>query len=204
MPRARTGAQPEDGLSTRERRLRPVLIVNTGDGKGKTTAAMGTALRAWHQGWSVGVYQFVKSGRWHVGEQDALLALGELHERTGAGGPVTWETMGTGWSWTKAFDAEKDPAEAAREGWRHVRELLEAQIHDFYLLDEFTYPLDWGWIDVDEVVEVLSARPGTQHVVITGRRAPDKLIEAADLVTGMTKIKHPFDAGRRGQAGIEW
>ena len=79
MPRARTGAQPEDGLSTRERRLRPVLIVNTGDGKGKTTAAMGTALRAWHQGWSVGVYQFVKSGRWHVGEQDALLALSLIH-----------------------------------------------------------------------------------------------------------------------------
>ncbi|MDN6556428.1 MAG: cob(I)yrinic acid a,c-diamide adenosyltransferase [Acidipropionibacterium acidipropionici] len=204
MPRARTGAQPEDGLSTRERRLRPVLIVNTGDGKGKTTAAMGTALRAWHQGWSVGVYQFVKSGRWHVGEQDALLALGQAHERTGAGGPVTWETMGTGWSWTKAFDAEKDPAEAAREGWRHVREMLDAEAHDFYLLDEFTYPMDWGWIDVDEVVEVLRVRPGTQHVVITGRRAPDKLIEAADLVTGMTKIKHPFDAGRRGQAGIEW
>ncbi|MDN6625059.1 MAG: cob(I)yrinic acid a,c-diamide adenosyltransferase, partial [Acidipropionibacterium jensenii] len=201
MPRAHTDVDPDDGLSTRQRRLRPVLAVNTGDGKGKTTAAMGTALRAWHQGWSVGVFQFIKSGRWHVGEQDALEALGRIHRETGVGGPVTWETMGTGWSWTKAFDAEKDPAEAAREGWRHVRSLLAEQALDFYLLDEFSYPLDWGWIDVDEVVDVLTHRPGTQHVVITGRRAPDTLIEAADLVTGMTKIKHPFDAGRRGQAG---
>lgn len=203
MPRAHTGADPDDGLSTRERRLRPVLIVNTGEGKGKTTAAMGTALRAWHQGWSVGVYQFVKSGRWHVGEQDALQTLGRVHRQTGAGGPVTWETMGTGWSWTKAFDAA-DPAQAAREGWRHVRDLLERRAHDFYLLDEFTYPMVWGWIDVSEVVEVLSRRPGAQHVVITGRDAPPELIAAADLVTGMTKIKHPFDAGQRGQAGIEW
>ena len=99
MPHARSGATPDDGLSTRQRRLRPVLAVNTGEGKGKTTAAMGTALRAWNQGWKVGVFQFVKSGRWHVGEQDALQALGKLHEETGAGGPVTWEVMGTGWSW---------------------------------------------------------------------------------------------------------
>ncbi|AZZ38467.1 cob(I)yrinic acid a,c-diamide adenosyltransferase [Acidipropionibacterium jensenii] len=204
MPRAHTDVDPDDGLSTRQRRLRPVLAVNTGDGKGKTTAAMGTALRAWHQGWSVGVFQFIKSGRWHVGEQDALEALGRIHRETGVGGPVTWETMGTGWSWTKAFSASEDPAEAAREGWRHVRSLLAEQALDFYLLDEFSYPLDWGWIDVDEVVDVLTHRPGTQHVVITGRRAPDTLIEAADLVTEMTKIKHPFDAGQRGQAGIEW
>ena len=96
MPHARTSAEPDDGLSTRQRRLRPVLVVNTGEGKGKTTAAMGTALRAWHQGWRVGVFQFVKSGRWHVGEEDALRALGQLHEEIGVGGPVTWEVMGTG------------------------------------------------------------------------------------------------------------
>lgn len=76
--------------------------------------------------------------------------------------------------------------------------------HDFYVLDEFTYPLKWGWIDVDEVIEVLTRRPGTQHVVITGRDAPQKLLDAADLVTEMTKVKHPMDAGRKGQKGIEW
>lgn len=204
MPHARSGATPDDGLSTRQRRLRPVLAVNTGEGKGKTTAAMGTALRAWNQGWKVGVFQFVKSGRWHVGEQDALQALGKLREETGAGGPVTWEVMGTGWSWARSFDAADDPEAAAREGWRHVSELLASEALDFYLLDEFTYPLDWGWLDVDEVVDTLVNRPGTQHVVITGRRAPAALVEAADLVTEMTKVKHPFDAGQRGQAGIEW
>lgn len=194
----------QDGRTTRQRRLRPVVMVNTGEGKGKTTAAMGTALRAWNHGWDVGVFQFVKSGRWHVGEQDALQALGSLHESTGAGGRVTWETMGTGWSWTRAFDAAEDPARAAQEGWRHVKELLDDEAFDFYLLDEFTYPLDWGWIDVSEVVEVLTHRPGSQQVVVTGRRAPRALVEMADIVTEMTKIKHPFDLGQRGQAGIEW
>ena len=204
MPHARTSAEPDDGLSTRQRRLRPVLVVNTGEGKGKTTAAMGTALRAWHQGWRVGVFQFVKSGRWHVGEEDALRALGQLHEEIGVGGPVTWEVMGTGWSWTRSFDAAENPEAAAREGWRHVSDLLAHEALDFYLLDEFTYPMDWGWLGVDEVVETLVNRPGTQHVVITGRRAPDALVEVADIVTEMTKIKHPFDVGQRGQAGIEW
>ncbi len=204
MPRARTTADPGDGLSTRQRRLRPVLAVHTGDGKGKTTAAMGTALRAWHQGWSIGVFQFIKSGRWHPGEQAALEALGRLHDATGEGGPVVWETMGTGWSWTRAFSAGTDPAGAAREGWRQVRSLLADEALDFYLLDEFSYALNWGWLDVDEVVDTLTHRPGSQHVVITGRNCPQQLIEAADLVTEMTKISHPFDAGQRGQAGIEW
>ncbi|WP_130864802.1 cob(I)yrinic acid a,c-diamide adenosyltransferase [Acidipropionibacterium timonense] len=194
----------ESSGTTRERRLRPVVIVNTGEGKGKTTAAMGTALRAWNQGWRVGVFQFVKSGKWHVGEQNALQALGRLHDESGIGGPVTWEVMGTGWSWTRAFDAGVDPAEAAREGWRHVRGLLESQALDLYVLDEFTYPLTWGWLDVAEVVEVLRSRPGVQQVIITGRNAPRELVDAADLVTHMTKVKHPFDEGQRGQAGIEW
>lgn len=204
MPQARSSAQPHDGLTTRQRRHRPVLAVHTGQGKGKTTAAMGTALRAWAQGWDVGVYQFVKSGRWRVGEQTALTALGELHRTTGQGGPVTWEVMGTGWSWARSFDAQADPQAAAREGWRHVADLLARHGHDFYVLDEFTYPLVWGWIDLDEVIATLAGRPGTQHVVITGRDAPAALVEAADLVTTMTKTTHPFDSGQRGQAGIEW
>ncbi|AGL28285.1 cob(I)alamin adenolsyltransferase/cobinamide ATP-dependent adenolsyltransferase [Mycobacterium tuberculosis CAS/NITR204] len=95
-------------------------------------------------------------------------------------------------------------AAAAADGWAEIALRLATQRHDFYLLDEFTYPLKWGWLDVDEVVDVLRARPGHQHVVITGRDAPQRLVAAADLVTEMTKVKHPMDAGRKGQKGIEW
>lgn len=204
MAQARPTSVPDDGLTTRERRHRPVVLVNTGDGKGKTTAAMGVAMRGWHQGWSIGVYQFIKSGKWQVGEAAALRALGRLHDTTGEGGPVTWETMGTGWTWTPAAEAVTDPAEAARQGWSQVKSLLAVQAHRLYILDEFTYPLDRGWVDLADVVATLAARPGKQHVVITGRRAPRALKEAADLVTDMTCIKHPFDSGQKGQAGIEW
>jgi cob(I)alamin adenosyltransferase len=97
-----------------------------------------------------------------------------------------------------------DSEEAAREGWEQVKRELAAETHTLYVLDEFTYPMKWGWVDVDEVVEVLRTRPGRQHVVITGRDAAPALIEAADLVTEMGKIKHPMDVGQKGQRGIEW
>ena len=97
-----------------------------------------------------------------------------------------------------------DHAEAARIGWTEIARRLAANEHDFYVLDEFTYLMEWGWVDVEDVVETLTQRPGFQHVVITGRRAHPALIEAADLVTEMTKIKHPMDAGQKGQRGIEW
>jgi cob(I)alamin adenosyltransferase len=90
------------------------------------------------------------------------------------------------------------------EGWAEIKRRLADQTHDLLILDEFTYPIAWGWIDADEVVSALRDRPGRQHVVITGRRADPKLVEAADLVTEMTKVKHPMDAGRKGQRGIEW
>lgn len=202
MSRGITPEVPDDGLTTRQRRLRPVTIVHTGDGKGKTTAACGMALRAWAQGWNVGVYQFVKSAAWHTGEHKAFEALAGLGE-----GRVTWERMGTGWSWLPSAQTPSDEdarREAARLGWEYVREGLADARHDFWLLDEFTYPMAWGWVDVAEVVEALRTRPGRQHVVITGRRCPAEVIDAADLVTDMTKVKHPFDTGQRGQAGIEW
>ena len=112
--------------------------------------------------------------------------------------------MGEGWSWARKQGTEADHAAAAAEGWAEIARRLAGQVHDLYVLDEFTYPLKWGWVDVDEVVEVLRNRPGRQHVVITGRDAPQALIDAADLVTEMTKVKHPMDAGRKGQRGIEW
>ena len=204
MPEGKPAQLPADGLTTRERRSQPLLVVHTGDGKGKSTAAFGLALRGWNQGWSIGVFQFVKSAKWRIGEQSALLALGELHERTGAGGAVEWHKMGAGWSWSRKAGTEDDHADAAREGWWEIKRRLAAKTHQLYVLDEFTYPLNWGWIDVEDVVRALRERPGQQHVIITGRNADPRLLDLASLVTEMTNIKHPFDSGQKGQRGIEW
>src|SRR5438067_11468983 len=206
MPQGVPTAVPADGLTTRQRRRRPLVVVHTGPNKGKSTAACGMALRQWTAGADVAVFQFVKSAKWRIGEETALKALGELHAQTGQGGPVAWHKMGEGWSWIQR-DLHTDPelqAENARAGWERVKTDLAAETYRLYVLDEFTYPMKWGWVDVDEVVSVLKDRPGTQHVVITGRDAAPALVEAADLVTEMGKIKHPMDAGQKGQRGIEW
>jgi len=203
MPQGRPLVVPDDGLTTRARRNVPVLAVHTGPGKGKSTAAFGMALRAWNAGMSVAVFQFVKSAKWKVGEESAFAALGRLHDENGAGGAVEWHKMGSGWSWSRKPGSDDDHAAAAAEGWAEIARRMGEQRHDFYVLDEFTYPLKWGWVSVDDVVEVLRSRPGG-HVVITGRDAPQQLLDAADLVTEMTKVRHPMDAGRKGQRGIEW
>src|SRR5580700_79612 len=184
MPKGVPETIPDDGLTTRQRRNRPLFIVHTGAMKGKSTAAFGLALRGWNQGWGIAVYQFVKSAKWRVGE-------------------VAWHKMGEGWSWIQRGDPE-DHATNAREGWAQIKRDLAAERYGFYVLDEFTYPMTWGWIDVADVVATLTARPGSQHVVVTGRDAHPDLIAAADLVVEMTKIKHPMDAGQKGQRGIEW
>ena len=204
MPQGVPTTIPDDGLSTRSRRNQPVLAVHTGPGKGKSTAAFGMALRAWNAGMDVAVFQFVKSAKWKVGEESVFRRLGELHDEHGIGGAVEWHKMGSGWSWSRKAGDETDHAAAALDGWAEIARRLGSQRHTFYVLDEFTYPLKWGWVDTGEVVAALRNRPGTQHVVITGRDAPAELIEAADLVTEMTKIKHPMDAGRKGQRGLEW
>jgi len=204
MPQGRPSVVPDDGLTTRQRRNQPVLAVHTGDGKGKSTAAFGLALRGWNQGWRIGVFQFVKSAKWRIGEQTVLERLGRLHEETGEGGPVEWHKMGSGWSWSRRRGSAEDHAADAAEGWAEIRRRLAEQTHDLLILDEFTYPINWGWVDVEDVVAALRDRPGRQHVIITGRRAAPELLEAADLVTEMTKVKHPMDAGRKGQRGIEW
>jgi cob(I)alamin adenosyltransferase len=204
MPQGQPAVVPEDGLTTRQRRNRPLLVVHTGDGKGKSTAAFGLALRGWNQGWRIGVFQFVKSAKWRIGEQTVLERLGQLHDETGEGGPIEWHKMGSGWSWSRKQGEEEDHQAAAVEGWQEIKRRLAAQTHELLILDEFSYPINWGWVDVDDVVETLTGRPGFQHVVVTGRRADPKLIEAADLVTEMGKVKHPMDAGQKGQKGIEW
>ncbi|MCR1783353.1 cob(I)yrinic acid a,c-diamide adenosyltransferase [Nocardioides carbamazepini] len=198
MPEGQPLVVPEDGLTTRQRRNRPLVMVHTGDGKGKSTAAFGLALRGWNQGWDIGVFQFVKSAKWRLGEQTAF-------ERLPPGnGTVEWHKMGSGWSWSRKAGSEEDHAADAAEGWTEIKRRIATEQHDLYLLDEFTYPINWGWVDIDDVVETLTNRPGHQHVVITGRRADPKLVEVADLVTEMTKVKHPMDAGQKGQKGIEW
>jgi len=204
MPQGQPTAVPDDGLTTRQRRNRPLLAVHTGDGKGKSTAAFGLALRGWNQGWDIGVFQFVKSAKWRIGEQTVLERLGVLHDETGEGGPVQWHKMGSGWSWSRKQGEAEDHEAAAREGWAEVKRRLADESHDLLILDEFTYVMKWGWVDVDEVVTTLRDRPGHQHVVITGRGADPRLVEIADLVTDMTKVKHPMDAGQKGQKGIEW
>jgi cob(I)alamin adenosyltransferase len=202
MPQGKVTEVPDDGLTTRQRRTQPLLVVHTGDGKGKSTAAFGMALRAWTAGWPVGVFQFTKSPKWKSGEEAALKSLGNVHENTGQGGPVTWHKMGEGWSWLRT--QPEDHEKAAKAGWEQVKADLDQERYRLLILDEFTYPVSNGTLDVTEVLATLAARPGTQHVVITGRRAHPDLIAAADLVTEMTKIRHPMDAGRKGQAGIEW
>jgi cob(I)alamin adenosyltransferase len=200
MPQGQPTAVPDDGLTTRQRRNRPLIVVHTGEMKGKSTAAFGLALRAWNQGWSIGVFQFVKSAKWKVGEEHALRVLGDSPE----GGTVAWHKMGEGWSWTRKAGTDSDHAANALEGWEQVKRDLANETYDFYVLDEFTYPMKWGWVSVDDVVSTLRDRPGTQHVVITGRDADPRLVEAADLVLRTTKVKHPMDAGQKGQRGIEW
>jgi len=204
MPQGRPITVPDDGLTTRARRHAPLLAVHTGTGKGKSTAAFGMALRAWNAGFDVAVFQFVKSAKWKVGEEAAFRELGRLHDEQGIGGAVEWHRMGAGWSWARKAGSDDDHAVAAADGWAEIARRLADERHDFYVLDEFTYPLNWGWVDVGEVVATLAGRPGVQHVVITGRDAPQPLLDAADLVTEMTKVKHPMDTGRKGQRGIEW
>ena len=141
----------------------------------------------------------MKSASWTTGEYQALTRLGELD------GNVTFERMGTGCTWMRsAHGVEVSAEEAAVAAWAHVRQGLAEERHRLWVLDEFTYPIKWGWIDIDDVVETLANRPGKQHVVMTGRNADPKLVEVADLVTEMAKIKHPMDVGRKGQKGIEW
>jgi cob(I)alamin adenosyltransferase len=187
---------PDDRGSAEPRRRkprdRPLLIVVTGHGKGKSSSAFGMLMRSWARGYRCGVFQFVKSGRWKVGEHKAAMALGG----------IDWEKMGDGWTWISR-DLEES-ADRAREGWAEVKRRIGDERYEFLLLDELTYPITFGWLDEDDVVSTLRDRPGFQHVVVTGRDAAPGLIAAADLVSEVRKVKHPMDAGIRAQQGIEW
>ncbi|MCC0037791.1 MAG: cob(I)yrinic acid a,c-diamide adenosyltransferase [Brucellaceae bacterium] len=169
-----------------------LLIVNTGPGKGKSTAAFGLALRMLGYGRRVGIVQFVK-GAWHTGEKDALARFGEL---------VSWHVMGEGFTW-ETQDKARDIA-AAERAWQKALELMADPSFGLVILDELNIALRYDYLDVDAVVAALSARRPDLHVVVTGRNAKAALLEAADLVTEMTLVKHHFAAGVKAQQGIEF
>ena len=203
LARAEPEVAPSLAEPPRHPRETPLLIVHTGDGKGKSTAAFGMGLRGWAQGWSIGVYQFIKAAKWPTGERAAYQLLDAEHARSGVGGRIEWHQLGQGRSQTR--DGQRaDQRALAAAGWAQVAADLAAQRHDLYILDEFNHLLAKGWLELAEVLDVLGTRPGHQHVVITGRGAPPELIAAADLVSEVGKIAHPFDQGIKGQPGIEW
>ncbi|MCT8265748.1 MULTISPECIES: cob(I)yrinic acid a,c-diamide adenosyltransferase [Afifella] len=169
-----------------------LLVVHTGKGKGKTTAGFGLVFRALGNGMKVGIAQFVK-GKRETGERHALEKFSDQITVVSTGEGFTWETQ----------DREHDIA-AAREVWEKAKAMIEDGEHDLVLLDELNIVLRYDYLPLEEVLEVIEARPTMKHVVVTGRNAKDELIEAADLVTEMTQIKHPFRSGVKAQVGIEF
>lgn len=170
-----------------------LLIVNTGKGKGKSTAAFGLALRALGHGWRVGVVQFIK-GAWTTGERDVLESrFADL---------IQWHTMGEGFTW-ETQDRARDIA-AAEAAWAKAQELMQDASIRLLVLDELNIALRYEYLPIDLVVQTLVARRPDLHIVVTGRNAPPSLIEAADLVTEMNAVKHHFAAGVKAQAGIEF
>lgn len=182
---------PSEPPARATRRASSLVLVNTGDGKGKTTAAMGTVLRALARGWHVCVVQFVKSGRWHSGEVRLLSELG-----------AEWHTMGDGFSWDSE-DLDQS-ARLADGAWGVARTAISSGEFNLVLLDEVTYPINWGWIDEQNVVETITNRPAGVNVILTGRDASESLISIADTVSEMRKVKHAFDEGIRAAKGIDF
>ena len=171
---------------------RGLLIVHTGKGKGKSTAAFGMVFRALGHGFKVGIVQFVK-GAWGTGERDVLAKFPEF---------VTIKAMGEGFTWDTQ-DRQRDIA-AARAAWEAGRAMIADPSYTMVLLDELNIVLRYDYLPLDEVLAVLKEKPRDTHVIVTGRNAKDEIIEIADLVTEMTEIKHPFRAGVKAQAGIEF
>lgn len=167
------------------------VLLHTGDGKGKTSAAMGIVMRAVARGWRVCVVQFVKDGRWKTGEEASARKLG-----------VEWWSIGDGFTWDST-DMERTEA-VAREAWRAARDLIAAGGHQLIVLDEITYPINWGWIDGREVTDAIRDRPRHVNIVATGRDAPEALRAVADTVTEMANAKHAFDTGIAAMRGIEF
>jgi cob(I)alamin adenosyltransferase len=173
------------------KKRKALVIVYTGNGKGKTTAALGMLLRAWGRGMKVCMLSFIKTETSNYGEERAAKKLG-----------IELIPMGGGFTWLSK-DLEKDKA-LAQKCWGLCKQKIASREYDLIALDEITYPITYGWLDIDEVIETLRSRPAGLHVVITGRDAHEKLIEFADLVTEMREVKHPFSLGIKAQPGVDF
>lgn len=192
MSETPTDAPPTEHRAPPElRRAESLVLVNTGDGKGKSTAAFGTVLRAVARGWPVAVVQFLKSGSWHVGEEKVARELG-----------VEWHAIGEGFTWDSE-DLSQDEA-VARGAWRQAADLLAGGTHRLVVLDEVTYPMNWGWIDAGEAVAAIRDRSPKVNVICTGRDAPAALVDVADTATEMRQLKHAYDSGIRAMKGIDY
>lgn len=172
-------------------RASSLFLINTGDGKGKTTAAMGMVLRSLERGWPTCVYQFVKSGRWHSGEVRLLKSLG-----------AEWHLMGDGFTWDSQ-DLERSK-ELGRLEWEQAKATIQSDEFRLVLLDELTYLISWGWIELDDVLDAIRSRPSKVNVIATGRNAPHSLIDLADTVTEMKNVKHAYERGIRAAKGIDF
>jgi len=181
-----------DKIIATKTREKGLVMVHTGKGKGKSTAAFGMVFRALGNGMKVGVVQFVK-GKWQTGERVVLEKLGDQVTMTAMGDGFTWETQ----------DRQRD-IEAARAAWERAKAMIMDDEHDMVLCDELNIVLRYDYLPVEEIVEVLKNKPEMKHVIITGRNAKDELMDFADLVTEMTMVKHPFRDGVKAQVGIEF
>ena len=182
---------PAEGPARARERVSSRVLVHTGDGKGKTSAAMGLVMRAVAREWRVQVVQFLKDGRWKAGEESTARTLG-----------VEWWAIGDGFTWD-SDDIDRTEA-IAGEAWRAARDVIVGGEHRLVVLDEITYPINWGWIDGADVARTIAERPPHVNVVATGRDAPASLCAVADTVTEMANVKHPFDRGVAAMWGIEF
>jgi cob(I)alamin adenosyltransferase len=181
----------EDPRPSGGRTAPSIVVVNTGDGKGKSTAAFGVVMRALAREWNVAVVQFLKSGQWQVGEEKIARRLG-----------VEWRAIGEGFTWDST-DLSEDEA-VAKEAWNQARALIASGEYRLVVLDEITYPMNWGWISTDDVAQAIRDRPERVNVVATGRDAPQALVDVADTVTEMRSVKHAYDRGILAKKGIDY
>jgi cob(I)alamin adenosyltransferase len=170
---------------------RDLFLVNTGDGKGKSSSAFGVMLRAVARGWNVKVIQFIKSDKWRTGEKKMAEELG-----------VEWVTGGDGFTWeSDDMDATK---KVALHAWEVAKESIASGDYQLIIIDEGTYPITFGWIDIEDAVDTIQNRPEGVNIIVTGRDADERLIEIADTVTEMVKIKHAFDKGISARKGLDF
>jgi cob(I)alamin adenosyltransferase len=172
-------------------RAESVVLLNTGHGKGKSSAAFGVMSRGWARGWTVAVVQFVKGGKWKTGERKLADHLG-----------IEWHTLGDGFTW-ESTDLDETAARG-RHAWEVAAGMLSSGEYDLLILDEITYAVKYGWVPAAEVAGAIGARAPRTNVVLTGRDAAPELIEVADTVTEMVKVKHAYDRGIKAKKGIEY